>query len=220
MSVVVPTQQQAFGNCNNAGSTYSATWVGVDGWGTGTVEQAGLWSGVTNCNPSFTQPFIEVYPEPEIGISNFPISPGETITVFATTNQANKTECAIWVNESQNIVTPNTCIVAPGAFQAKTLEFVEERPSFGNQYATLTNYVTWPMFNTWAWDSNNGQTLAVGAEAPSYLGGPYAQFNYVAMMDNNWKMISYPDGFAPSVLFFRNTGSAYCVPGASCVPEY
>lgn len=220
MSVVVPSHEQAFGNCNHDGTTYTATWVGVDGWGSSTVEQAGLWIGVTNCDQPGMSAFIETYPNPEINVTNFPIAPGNVITVFSTTNQATRTECAMWVNESQNVATNNTCLVAPAPFSARSVEWVVERPTYGSQYVDLANYVAFPIWNAWAWSSADGHTLAAGAESPCYIAGaPCAEFNYVAMMDNNWKMISYPLGSAPSVLFMRDTGSAFCAAGP-CVPEY
>jgi peptidase A4-like protein len=65
---VVPTAQQAFGTCNAAGD-YSSSWIGIDGWGSNDVLQAGTASNVY-CSGSTATPeyhaWYEWYPYSQV----------------------------------------------------------------------------------------------------------------------------------------------------------
>jgi len=71
-------------NCTNADGTYwAALWVGIDGWSNGEVFQSGVDVNVTvsggNITGRSTLPWYEWYPAYPAVISNFPVSPGDTI---------------------------------------------------------------------------------------------------------------------------------------------
>jgi Peptidase A4 family len=71
-------------NCGNAVATVSSTWVGIDGQGSGTVEQTGteqdcnIFSGVYSA-------WYEMWPLGPVTI-NSPVSPGDHMSASVTAN--------------------------------------------------------------------------------------------------------------------------------------
>jgi hypothetical protein len=78
-------------------------WVGIDGFGNSQVLQAGTaatLSGNNNVNWVWT----EWFPLPPIQVTNFPIKPGDYITVLVCANQPNHGFCSM-MNKTTNVVT-------------------------------------------------------------------------------------------------------------------
>ena len=64
---------------NKRGTTYSSTWVGLDGYDNGTVEQIGTeqdWTGEGQQN----YVWFEMYPSGAYEIEGFPVDPGDSIS--------------------------------------------------------------------------------------------------------------------------------------------
>ena len=64
---------------NKRSTTYSSTWVGLDGYDDGTVEQIGTeqdWTGEGQQN----YVWFEMYPSGAYEIVGFPVDPGDSIT--------------------------------------------------------------------------------------------------------------------------------------------
>ncbi len=70
----VPTVTQS-----SSSKTYSANWVGIDGYSSSTVEQLGTEQDWTPNGPVYYA-WYEMYPKIGFLISGFPVSPGDTIT--------------------------------------------------------------------------------------------------------------------------------------------
>jgi hypothetical protein len=222
MSVIVPTVHDAFGCTSNAPQQrYTAIWNGIDGFGGSTVEQAGIQIASDCTDISNGGPFIEVYPNPEVAITNFPISPGDMVDIWTWVFQSARLTCAAWENESkQNYTT--TCLTAPGPFSASTVEWVVERPQIGSTLATLGNYVTVPIWSALAWDTRTGWAVDIFASAaapPSAWGSTGTPYS-ISMTDNNGNVISEPNARWYDTLFMYDVGSAYCQAGASCEPRF
>jgi hypothetical protein len=65
---------------NKRSTTYSSTWVGLDGYNNGTVEQIGTeqdWTGAGQQNYAW----FEMYPGGGYEIVGFPVDPGDSISV-------------------------------------------------------------------------------------------------------------------------------------------
>jgi hypothetical protein len=220
MFVIMPTTSAVFGvNCAGPNATnFVAIWNGIDGFDGSTVEQAGIQAGMIACQLQRSSAFIEVYPEPEMGINNFYISPGDMVVIWTWVNQSAKQTCAAWENESkQNYTT--ACLTAPGAFRASTIEWVVERPEVGGGLTTLSNYVTIPIWAAYSWDYVKGNIFASAAAPPSAWGSTGTPYS-ISMADNNGNIISEPNPRFWDTLFMYDTGSAYCQAGASCEPRY
>jgi hypothetical protein len=222
MSVLMPGISAAFGtDCAgpSAGKTnYVAIWNGIDGFGGSTVEQAGISAGMIACQLARSNPFIEVYPEPEVGIDNFYISPGDMVDIWTWVVQSAKLTCAAWENESQQKYT-TACLTAPGAFPASTVEWVVERPQIGGGFTTLSNYITVPIWSTMAWDYRTG-IISASAVAPPSAWGSAGTLYSISMTDNSGNLISEPNARWYDTLFMYDTGPAYCQAGASCQPRF
>ena len=81
---VVPVAQQAFGACTGS-YDYSSFWVGIDGWNSSDVFQAGIEADAY-CNGSTTAAYYsawyEWYPYNEVRISSPGVAPGDLIEVY------------------------------------------------------------------------------------------------------------------------------------------
>jgi len=60
-------------------STYSSTWVGIDGYNTSSVEQIGTEQDWSGRNPIYYA-WFEMYPQFAFLIDGFPVVPGDSIT--------------------------------------------------------------------------------------------------------------------------------------------
>ena len=108
-------------------ATYSAAWLGIDGYNDGTVEQIGTdqdWSGGT---PQYYA-WFEMYPKNSYEIVGFPVHPGDTISAEVAYNGNNMFTLTI-VNTTRNVrfSTPQRS----GSAQRLSAEWVMEAPWWG-----------------------------------------------------------------------------------------
>jgi hypothetical protein len=195
----VPFASQAFGACTGSWD-YGSSWVGIDGWNTSDVLQAGIefdayCSG--GSTSTFYSPWYEWYPYNEVRISNLPISPGDVYFVEVWNTTATQ-GYAYLVNESTN-QSVEIGFTAPTGTKliGNSAEWITERPGVNGSLATLTNY-TADVY----WDAN-AYSWAKGHFVP---GGSNAF--PVTMLDNNGKPISFPTKFTSSAFLMQDEGSA------------
>jgi hypothetical protein len=142
----VPIGEQQYNTCTG-GTEYSATWVGMDGspGKSSDVVQAGTESDAY-CAGGVTYPnyyaWYEWYPAYTQQIDNFPISPGQDISVEVTVS--GPTSAAIFMtNQTTNqFVAIGFDAPAGTNFVGNSAEWVVERPEINNKLGTLANYVT------------------------------------------------------------------------------
>jgi len=70
-------------NCGKTPNTYSAFWVGIDGYSSNTVEQTGTASDCNGSSPQYYA-WYEFYPAGSVLIGSVPVSPGNTISASVT----------------------------------------------------------------------------------------------------------------------------------------
>ena len=70
-------------SCSVTPNTYSAFWVGIDGYSDKTVEQVGTESDCSGTTPVYYA-WYEFYPAPPVVISLVPISPGDRMGAWVT----------------------------------------------------------------------------------------------------------------------------------------
>src|SRR5579863_29516 len=63
-------------DCSKTPNTYSAFWVGFDGWNNGTVEQNGTDSDCNGTTPQYFA-WYEFFPAGPVVIADVPVSPGD-----------------------------------------------------------------------------------------------------------------------------------------------
>ena len=81
---------EASASCNSTNDLY-APWVGIDGYGTSTVEQTGVQTDCSSGSPQ-DQAWYEMYPANPVYLSlgSYPVSTGDAITASVTYAGSNK----------------------------------------------------------------------------------------------------------------------------------
>jgi len=143
---------------------HSSLWVGIDGWGTPDVVQAGTDQNtetVAWVQVSSYDAWTEWYPLSSQDISNFPVNPGDEIYTWVWVGNA----AGAWMpkggvgwflvwNTTQNVITPHLSTAAPSGtvFNGHQAEWIMERPTVNGSLATLTDYATAEVTDAWAYD--------------------------------------------------------------------
>jgi hypothetical protein len=199
---VVPVAGQAFGACTG-GWDYSASWVGIDGYGSSDVLQAGVESDAY-CSGFTMQTnysaWIEWAPASEMSISNFTVAPGDDL--FVDVWHTSATQGYAWFTNLTTNQYVNMSFTAPSGtlLVGNSAEWVVERPSIGagsGSLATLTNYVADAF---WDCDANTESRASYTPGSPGSL--------LVTMLDDDNNPISYPTLLGPTAILFQDEGSA------------
>jgi hypothetical protein len=200
---VVPVAAQAYGACTG-GWDYSASWVGIDGYGSNDVLAAGTDSDAY-CSGSKKSTrysaWYEWYPSTEVKIGGFPIGPGDDIFVEVWNTSATVGH-AYMVNYNTNQVVNLTFNAPSGTMlTGNSAEWVVERPVLGGSLTTLTNYIQEFFGDLYASDFNGNI---------SYPGYPYSGVTAVPMymVDNSNNEISTPELLDFYDVLFTDLGSA------------
>jgi hypothetical protein len=200
---VVPIAQQAFGTCSG-GWEYSSQWVGFDGVGSSDVLQAGseadaYCNGSTNA--TFYALWYEWYPNPEMRISNFTISPGDVVGVEVW-NAGGGAGGAYWINYTTQVSTSIGFYPPQGTvFAGTSIEWIVEAPTINGSTAALVNYTAIPWNNTYGYSPTTGSFYD-----PGYAPGGTAYD--IQMISGTSSVIS-----SCSSLFYM----AWCLPSNSAL---
>ena len=206
---IVPRAQQTFRAADSTWD-YSSQWVGIDGFGSNDVLQAGTEVDAFDNGAGGTAQFysfwIEWYPfsETRVDSTKFPVSAGDTVIVEVwNTSPTNgyafleNLSTGKWL--SFNLQPPNGT-----SLQGTSAEWVVERPSVNGSLARLTNYVGDAFTYCYAGGYNYRVTYYPGDDFV-----PTGTVYLVDMLDNNNKVISYPVLNGLFGIWFFDAGSAY-----------
>ena len=204
---IVPMAQQAFGACTGS-YDYGSAWVGIDGWSSSDVFQAG-YEFDADCSDATKTPFYsawyEWFPNGSVRIANFPISPGDVI--FTEIHNTSATQGSAYIqNETANkSVTISFKAPSGTKLTGDSAEWIVERPGISTGLATLTNYVVEPFTSATTWNYK--------AKTPTYRYPGSATTGTVTtlavtMLDNNKKPISYAVIGGLEDMWFYDEGSA------------
>ena len=72
-------------DCTTTPSSYSAFWVGIDGYSSTTVEQTGTISYCSGKTAAYYA-WYEFYPQPSFDIASVPVTPGDKMSASVTYN--------------------------------------------------------------------------------------------------------------------------------------
>ncbi len=200
---VVPGASQAIGACTGTWD-YSSTWVGIDGYNSNDVLQAGTESDAycgTDGKAIYSGAWYEWFPLGEVAITNLPTAPGDDmyVQVYSTTPT---TGHAYILNYSKNQAVSLTFKAPAGTvLVGNSAEWIVERPGIGGGLATLTNYTQDFMTNAYAQDFL-GRTEAPGYVIPGSVSVP------LTMLDNAGSPISQAVLSGTASLWFYNLNSA------------
>jgi hypothetical protein len=126
------------------GAFYASEWVGIDGWGSNDVLQAGTETEVVKL-PIFGEfssvyTWWEWYPAGEVAISNFGVSPGDFMSCLICVNSS--TSATIYFSNLSTNVSTTFTITAPSGttLVGNSAEWIVERPTVNGSVASLTDY--------------------------------------------------------------------------------
>jgi len=127
------------GSGGSSTTSYAAFWVGIDGYNSNTVEQAGVLMEVQNGVAKYSV-WYEFYPAAPVYASWTP-APGNNITVYVNYTLSNATFVAtVWdTTIGQKYVSPYTSV--SGA-KRSSAEWITEAPSSGRTILPLADFGT------------------------------------------------------------------------------
>ena len=163
--IIVPAA--AARSCN-ATWDYSSVWVGIDGYASSDVLQAGLEADAICSNGSTTtyySPWYEWYPSASVRITNLAATPGQSFYVHVWATSATAGNAYL-----QNLSTSQAVSLtfnAPGGtkLRGESAEWILEAPTVGVSEATLPNYGLAFMANASAATKNGANSKPSGAAA-------------------------------------------------------
>jgi hypothetical protein len=202
---VMPMAEQPFGVCDG-GWDYSSSWVGIDGFNSSDVLQAGTESDAY-CNggtqSTFYSAWIEWFPFSETRIS-LPVTGGDDMFVEVW-NTSPVQGYAYLVNENTGQVQEYGLNPPSGTqLVGNSAEWVVERPGVGGGLANLTNYIQDYFANCFAYNFTQKPSFGPGSKSNAIL------TNYkITMDDNAGHPISYPTLLGPHGIWFQDEGSAH-----------
>ncbi len=125
---------------------YCASWIGLDGDGSGDVCQAGVESQVYRSGTAVTRQFYawwEWFPLPEVPITNLPVAPGDMITALLCAGPgAGATTATVFLTNRTTGATTSVGLTAPSGTKlaGNSAEWIVEAPTVGGQQSLLADY--------------------------------------------------------------------------------
>jgi hypothetical protein len=125
---------------------YCATWIGIDGDGSGDVFQAGVESDVYRKGTAVTKsfyPWWEWYPISEVQITNLTFNPGDMVTMILCSSQgAGSTTGTVFFTNRTTGASTNLTLTAPTGTKlvGNCAEWIVEAPTVGGSQSALADY--------------------------------------------------------------------------------
>ena len=146
--------------CSPSGSSMMAEWVGLGGWDTSSIIQAGV-----NCGPDGTggvseSAWLELYPAGSVTVP-LNVNFGDTVTVTIDNTTGNLWTISFNDVTSGSTYSTNVNYAANGTNDAA--EWIVEAPTAGNYLTTLASYSPSVTFTNLAWTSNAPSTSSPSA---------------------------------------------------------
>lgn len=130
-------------NTTANGSYYASEWVGIDGWNSNDVLQAGTETAITKLSfVTVTQVYTwwEWFPAGEVRIGNLPVSPGDVMYCLICADTARHATVS-FSNQSQGVGTRFDITPPKGtSLTGNVAEWIVERPNVSGSVANLTDY--------------------------------------------------------------------------------
>jgi hypothetical protein len=125
------------------GSYFASEWVGIDGWGSGDVLQAGTETEIIDIgifSATAVYAWWEWFPAGEVAITNLHVSPGDIMYCLICVNST--TTATVYISNQSSLVTTSFSITAPKgtSLVGNSAEWIVERPTVNGSLASLTDY--------------------------------------------------------------------------------
>ena len=151
-SVVSPPRGHTFGwiagqwtvpnpHAPGFGGFYASEWIGIDGWGSGDVLQAGTETAVLGIfNTTQIYAWWEWFPAGEVAITNLPVAAGDTMYCLICVNSTNT--ATVYISNQSTGVSTRFSIAAPSGttLVGNSAEWIVERPTVNGALASLSDY--------------------------------------------------------------------------------
>ncbi|MEO6799736.1 MAG: G1 family glutamic endopeptidase [Rhodanobacter sp.] len=124
------------------GSYYASEWIGIDGWGSGDVLQAGTETEIIDLGIfTFRQVYVwwEWFPASEVAITNFAVAAGDTMYCLICVNSSNTATIHL-TNQSSGLSTSFSITAPKGtSLRGNSAEWIVERPTINGNVASLSD---------------------------------------------------------------------------------
>ncbi len=192
-------------SCSGRGSSYSAAWIGIDGYSSDTVEQDGTEQDCLNGSPSYDA-WYEMYgdsavnggDEVELSPSTNPVSPGDSLTASVSVSGGGWTLTLADTSSADTGWTYSTVVAFSGAAQSSA-EWVVERPEICSRSCQLTSLADFGTvtFSGASTTTTAGSTGSIGANPDTAM-----------EMVNGSTVLARPSGLASGGAGFTDTWQA------------
>jgi len=129
-------------HASGLGDFYASEWIGIDGWGSGDVLQAGTDTAIIGIfNTRQIYAWWEWFPHDEVAISNLPVSAGDTMYCLICVNST--TTATVYIsNQSTGVLLTPFTITAPSGttLVGNSAEWIVERPTVNGVLTSLADY--------------------------------------------------------------------------------
>lgn len=130
-------------NSTDDGTYYASEWVGIDGWNSSDVLQAGTETQISKVwiiTSTQVYAWWEWYPAGEVKIANLPVSPGDVMYCLICADST--THATVTFSNQSTGVGTRFDITAPSgtSLTGNVAEWIVERPSVNGSVANLTDY--------------------------------------------------------------------------------
>jgi Peptidase A4 family/PASTA domain len=134
--VDAPTENQWF---------YCSNWIGIDGDGSADVCQIGVECEAFRSARSTSRniyPWWEWFPLPEVQITNFPVSPGDMVTMLLCTTGANATTASAFLTNRTTGASTSFSFDAPNGTKlvGNCAEWIVEAPTVNGAQSAIADY--------------------------------------------------------------------------------
>ena len=130
-------------NSQADGAYYASEWVGIDGWNSSDVLQAGTETQITKVffiTIKQVYAWWEWFPAGEVRINNLPVSAGDVMYCLICADTASHAT-VYFTNQSQGVGTRFEITPPSGTrLTGNVAEWIVERPTVGGSVANLTDY--------------------------------------------------------------------------------
>jgi hypothetical protein len=130
-------------NTKTDGSYYASEWVGIDGWNSNDVLQAGTETQITKIwfiTARQVYTWWEWFPAGEVRISNLPVAAGDLMYCLICADTTRHATVS-FSNQSEGVGTRFDITPPSGTtLSGNVAEWIVERPSVGGTVANLTDY--------------------------------------------------------------------------------
>jgi Peptidase A4 family len=126
-------------NCSTNPDSFSAHWAGLDGFDTGTVEQAGVLAACRGGTPAYDA-WYEMFPDFPV-YPNIAVRPGDSVTVGVFYRKsANRFEISLTDNTNGRHFTRVLACPHGATCHRASAEVISEPPSSGDKVLLLTDF--------------------------------------------------------------------------------